>query len=60
MSSIRSSTVPVDVRQLGTVDYRVAWQLQRELANARVAGNDFGFARMNRRGTDLDYWDGEP
>ena len=38
MSSIRSSTVPVDVRQLGTVDYRVAWQLQRELANARVAG----------------------
>jgi lipoyl(octanoyl) transferase len=38
VSSIRSSTVPVDVRQLGTVDYRVAWQLQRELANARVAG----------------------
>ena len=38
MSSIRSSAVPVDVRQLGTVDYRVAWQLQRELADARVAG----------------------
>jgi lipoyl(octanoyl) transferase len=36
--SIRSSTAPVDVRQLGTVDYRVAWQLQRELADARVAG----------------------
>jgi len=30
------------------------------LANARVAGNDFGFARMNRLDTDLDYWDGEP
>ena len=30
------------------------------LANARMAGNDYGFARMNRRGTDLDYWDGEP
>jgi lipoyl(octanoyl) transferase len=38
VSSIRSSTVPIDVRQLGTVDYRVAWQLQRELADARVAG----------------------
>ena len=38
MSSIRSSAAPIDVRQLGTVDYRVAWQLQRELADARVAG----------------------
>jgi lipoyl(octanoyl) transferase len=38
VSSIRSSTVPIDVRQLGTVDYRVAWQLQRELADARLAG----------------------
>ena len=27
---------------------------------ARVAGDDFGFARMNRLETDLDYWDGEP
>lgn len=26
------------MRQLGTVDYGVAWQLQRELADARVAG----------------------
>ncbi|HWF69151.1 MAG TPA: lipoyl(octanoyl) transferase LipB [Mycobacterium sp.] len=38
MSSIRSSAAPIDVRHLGTVDYRVAWQLQRELADARVAG----------------------
>ena len=38
MSSIRASAAPIDVRQLGTVDYRVAWQLQRELADARVAG----------------------
>ena len=38
MSSIRSSTAPIDVRQLGTVDYRVAWQLQQELVDARVAG----------------------
>ena len=38
MTSIRSSTGPIDVRQMDTVDYRVAWQLQRELADARVAG----------------------
>jgi lipoyl(octanoyl) transferase len=28
----------VEVRQLGTVEYRTAWQLQRDLADARVAG----------------------
>lgn len=38
MSSIRSSTAPLDIRQMETVDYRVAWQLQRELAEARAAG----------------------
>ncbi len=38
MSSIRLSTAPIDVRQLDTVDYRVAWQLQRELADARLEG----------------------
>jgi lipoyl(octanoyl) transferase len=38
VSSIRSSAAPIEVRQLGTVDYRVAWQLQRDLADARVAG----------------------
>lgn len=38
VTSIRSSTVPVDVRQLGSVDYRAAWQLQRDLADARLAG----------------------
>ncbi len=36
--SIRSSAAPIEVRQLGSVDYRAAWQLQRELADARVAG----------------------
>ncbi|WP_163684522.1 lipoyl(octanoyl) transferase LipB [Mycolicibacterium gadium] len=36
--SIRSVTTPIDVQRLGTVDYRQAWQLQRELADARVAG----------------------
>ena len=38
MSSIRSATTPIDVRRLGTVDYQNAWALQRELADARVAG----------------------
>ena len=38
MTSIRSATVPIDVRPLGTVDYQDAWTLQRELADARVAG----------------------
>jgi len=37
-ASIRSATAPIDVRRLGTVDYQAAWQLQRELADARVAG----------------------
>ena len=38
MSSIRSATTPIDGRRLGTVDYQTAWALQRELADARVAG----------------------
>ncbi len=36
--SIRSSATVVQVQHLGTVDYLVAWQLQRDLADARVAG----------------------
>ncbi|GAB7146395.1 lipoyl(octanoyl) transferase LipB [Mycobacterium riyadhense] len=36
--SIRSSPAAIDVRQLPTIDYRTAWQLQRDLAEARVAG----------------------
>ncbi len=37
--SIRSSPAQVDVRHLGSVDYLTAWALQRELADARVAGS---------------------
>ena len=37
-ASIRSAVAPVEVRRLGTVDYQAAWQLQREVADARVAG----------------------
>jgi len=28
----------VEIRQLGSIDYLAAWQLQRELADARIAG----------------------
>jgi lipoyl(octanoyl) transferase len=37
-SSIRSQSTAINVRQLETVEYRTAWQLQRDLADARVAG----------------------
>jgi lipoyl(octanoyl) transferase len=36
--SIRSAHTAVDVRRLGRVDYLEAWDLQRELAEARQAG----------------------
>ncbi|WP_370329154.1 lipoyl(octanoyl) transferase LipB [Mycolicibacterium hippocampi] len=38
MASIRSDTSPVQVQRLGTLDYRSAWDRQRELADARAAG----------------------
>jgi lipoyl(octanoyl) transferase len=38
VSSIRSANTPIDVRRLGTVEYEKALALQRELADARVAG----------------------
>lgn len=34
--SCRAATTPVEVRQLGTIDYIRAWDLQRELATARA------------------------
>lgn len=37
-ASIRSSDAPVLVRQVGTLDYQTAWDLQREIADARTAG----------------------
>lgn len=36
--SIRSATAQVEVRRLGSVDYENAWQLQRAIADQRVAG----------------------
>ena len=38
ITSIRSASSPIDLRRFGTIDYRQAWQLQRELADARIAG----------------------
>ncbi|MGV0736576.1 lipoyl(octanoyl) transferase LipB [Mycobacterium syngnathidarum] len=37
-ASIRSAAAPLEVRRLGTLDYEAAWDLQREVADARVAG----------------------
>jgi lipoyl(octanoyl) transferase len=34
--SCRASAEPVDVRELGTIDYLSAWELQRSLATARA------------------------
>ncbi|NUT51035.1 MAG: lipoyl(octanoyl) transferase LipB [Saccharothrix sp.] len=36
--SCRTSTDPIEVRELGTVDYLAAWDLQRGLAEARADG----------------------
>ena len=36
--SIRSSDAPVQIKQLGTLDYLAAWDLQRQIAQARVDG----------------------
>ena len=36
--SLRADSRPIEVRHLDTVDYAAAWDLQRQLAEARVAG----------------------
>ncbi|OBA90972.1 lipoate-protein ligase B [Mycobacteriaceae bacterium 1482268.1] len=38
MNSIRSADTAIEVRRLGSIGYEDAWALQRELADARVAG----------------------
>lgn len=38
VTSIRSHRTAIDVRQLGRLDYTEAWQLQRDIADARAAG----------------------
>lgn len=37
-ASVRSADTEIDVRQLGSVNYVSAWQMQRDLSDARVAG----------------------
>jgi lipoyl(octanoyl) transferase len=37
-TSCRAATQPVDTREIGTIDYLAAWDLQRELAEARSGG----------------------
>jgi lipoyl(octanoyl) transferase len=36
--SIRAADTPIEVRQFGIVDYRDAWDLQRRIVDARIAG----------------------
>jgi lipoyl(octanoyl) transferase len=38
MRSIRTAATPIEVRQLSSIEYREAWDLQRSLVDARVAG----------------------
>ena len=40
--SIRSHDEPVTVRQIDSLDYLAAWELQRATADARVAGGPEG------------------
>ncbi|GLP80729.1 octanoyltransferase [Mycobacterium antarcticum] len=37
-ASVRSTDTEINVRRLGSVDYLDAWQIQRELSEARIAG----------------------
>ncbi|WP_284226047.1 lipoyl(octanoyl) transferase LipB [Mycobacterium antarcticum] len=37
-ASVRSTDTEINVRRLGSVDYLDAWQMQRELSEARIAG----------------------
>jgi len=38
MGSIRAAAAPIEIRQLGVLGYAEAWEMQRALAAARVAG----------------------
>ena len=60
---INTSDAPLKYLSISTKDVPEVVEYPdsgKVLTSARVAGNDFGFARMNRLDTDLDYWDGEP
>jgi uncharacterized cupin superfamily protein len=60
---INTSDAPLKYLSLSTRDVPEVVEYpdsNKVLTNARVGGNDFGLARMNRLDTDLDYWDGEP
>jgi lipoyl(octanoyl) transferase len=35
---VRAASSPIEVRHLGTVDYRDAWEMQRRILDARLAG----------------------
>ena len=60
---INTSDAPLKYLSISTKDQPEVVEYPdsgKVLTSARVAGDDFGFARMNRLETDLDYWDNEP
>lgn len=60
---INTSDAPLKYLSISTKDVPEVVEYPdsgKVLASARVAGDDFGFARMTHRDTDLDYWHGEP
>jgi uncharacterized cupin superfamily protein len=60
---INTSDAPLKYLSISTKDQPEVVEYPdsgKVLTSARVAGNDFGFARMSRLDTDLDYWDNEP
>lgn len=60
---VNTSDMPLKYMSVSTKDQPEVVEYPdsgKYLASARVAGDDFGFARMHRAETDLDYWDGEP
>jgi len=60
---INTSAAPLKYLSISTKDVPEVVEYpdsNKVLTNARVAGDDFGFARMNTRDTDLDYWHDEP
>ena len=60
---INTSDAPLKYLSISTKDQPEVVEYPdsgKVLTSARVGGVDFGFARMGRLDTDLDYWDGEP
>ncbi|SIL10772.1 Probable lipoyltransferase LipB [Mycobacteroides abscessus subsp. abscessus] len=58
--SIRSSAAPVEVRDLGVIDYEMAWELQRDIVEARVAGGPDTLLTLQHPAVYTAGWRTEP